>query len=74
MNPILADHHEKNQGAGISQIQLLGLLAANGIGKDRGRTILTAGVKSKIWRTETGSRNAVLYLLNGWEPEEPEVI
>ncbi|HXA76011.1 MAG TPA: AAA family ATPase [Candidatus Acidoferrales bacterium] len=65
---ILADHHERNKGAGISQAQLQSLLAAQEISKRRSPALLAAGTKSGQWRTEIGSRNAVLYFLNGWEP------
>jgi hypothetical protein len=67
---VLAEHHEKTNGAGISQVQLLKLLQTHGISKRQGPEILAAGVQNKKWRTETGQRNAVLYFLNGWKPEE----
>ncbi len=72
---ILTDYHEKHDGAGMSQSQLLNQLKARGVslgnGRTRGHEILAAGVKAGTWSVSEGTRNSVLYLLSGWKPESP---
>jgi AAA domain/CHC2 zinc finger len=67
---ILATHHESNGGAGMNQMQLLKMLQANSVGRRKAEEILAAGVRAKKWDIKGGSRNAILYHLNDWQPEE----
>ena len=64
---ILANYHEDNQGAGVSQTQLLSLLVSAGIGgRPRARSVIAQGI-NKHWNCKPGNRNAVLYYLIGWK-------
>jgi len=71
VHEVLATFHEKNQGAGMSQTQLVNALQAYGVSKAKAREMLAAGVraKDKPWTFESGSRNAMVYHLTGWKPE-----
>jgi hypothetical protein len=67
---ILATHHEDNDGEGMNRTQVVNMLRADGIGRVKAEEMLAAGVRAKKWDIKGGSRNAILYHLNGWQPEE----
>jgi hypothetical protein len=66
---ILASYHQANDGAPMKKMQILGMLQAQGIGKDKAMAVLTAGAKDGVWKFEFGKQNAIRYSLVNWEPE-----
>lgn len=72
---ILADYHSQNNGASMTQTQFLKMLHIEGISKDKGNAILTAGKTRKptpIWTaTPSGGKgNAILFRLVNWTAGE----
>ena len=72
---ILADYHSQNNGAAMTQTQFLKMLHIEGISKDKGNAILTAGKTRKptpIWTaTPSGGKgNAILFRLVNWTADE----
>lgn len=70
---VIATYHKEYDDKPVNQIQLIGLLKAAGISKDRALAMLAKGVREKKWAFKPGARNSVLYYLPGHEPKpEPK--
>ena len=66
---VLATHHEANGGKPMNQTQLVTMLKTLGVSKARALEMIAKGVREKKWTPKTGTKNAVLYSLNGWVAE-----
>ena len=67
---LLATFHDKHEGTGMTQTQLVKSLRAFGFPRAKAEALVAQGVRDKLWRFENGTRNSLLYYLNGWTPEE----
>ncbi len=70
----LAKFHEKNKGAGMPQTQLVKAIQAYGVPRTKAQEMVAAGVRSKQWTFDGGTRNSLLYYLIGWKPESEQEI
>src|SRR6266852_153575 len=66
---VLTTFHEKTQGAGMPQTQLVKAIQAYGVPRTQAQTMVAAGVRDKQWTFESGTRNTLAYYLTGWTPE-----
>jgi hypothetical protein len=67
---VLSAFHEQNNGAGMSQTQLVNAIQAYGVARDKARDMVAAGVRAKQLTFDSGSRNAMVYHLTGWKPQQ----
>lgn len=70
---VLAEFHEKHNGAGMPQTQLVKSIQAHGVPRTKAQDMVAAGVREKQWAVEAGDRNALVYHLTGWRPEPEQM-